>query len=243
MALAAVLTMPAARQTDRALASAILVAGAVLLLTLIPARQSQELFPPLELGLLAALAVTLAPLMLVVASLAAGGDRILVPARLETASLWGACGLALLAALAAVAATAESLNLENIVLAQGNTALYVLKQPAAASVYVAAIAVATQPPLLSVVLGEPARGRFIVELVFLAALSALGATLFLGGFAGGTLPGPVWVVVKTAVVLALTLAMRRKLAGLGFGGRLAIAWVAAMVALANLALTLVLRPH
>jgi NADH-quinone oxidoreductase subunit H len=233
----------ATRQADGAIGSAVLTAGAALLLTLIPVSQQQSAFPALDLGLLVALAVALAPLMLLVAALAAGGDHQLVPARLEAASLWGACGLALLAALAAVAASAESLNLENIVVAQQNTALYVLKQPAAASVYLAAIAVASQPPLLRVVTGPPSRARFLVELLFLAALAALGATLFLGGFAGATLPGAAWVAIKAGVVLTLLLVMRRKLGGLGFGGRLAIAWGAAMVALANLAITLLLRPH
>lgn len=236
--------MPDTRSgTDAAAAIAVMIAGALAAMTLIPFRQASGDLPAPDLGLLATAALLGSPVMLIVASLAAGGERRRMPARLETASLWGACALALLASLAAVAATAESLNLENIVLAQRNTALYVLKQPAAASVYVVSAAVAMQAPLLRAVLGEKSLGRLLAETMLLIALAALGATLFLGGFAGGGIPGPLWVVAKTAAVLALTMAMRRKLSGLGYGGRLAIAWGAALVALANLAITFVLLPR
>ena len=228
------------RRADTAGAIATLGAGALVVATLIPFADEQALFPALGLGVLLA-ATGLGGLALAVAvTAAASGERRLIPARLESAALWAACGLAALSALAAVAATAETLNLSLIVHAQLNTSLYVLKQPAAASVYLAALALAGQPPALRAVLGPPSLPRAITEATLVVVLAALGATLFLGGFAGGGLPAPAWVLAKTAVVALTLVAMRRRLAGLAHGPRLAIAWAAALVGLVNLAITLVL---
>jgi NADH-quinone oxidoreductase subunit H len=228
------------RRTDTAVAIAGLGAGALVVATLIPFAPEQSVFPALNLGLLVA-AVGLGGLVLVISvGSAAAGERRHVPARLESAALWAACALAALSAVAAVAATAETLNLALIVAAQRNTSLYLLKQPAAASVFLAAIALAGQAPALRAVLGPPSLPRLTAETIVVVVLSALGATLFLGGFAGAGPPAPVWVLVKTAVVAVALLAMRQRLAGLPHGPRLAIAWAAALVGLVNLAITLVL---
>lgn len=228
------------RRSDTAVAIAGFGGGALVVATLIPFAPEQPLFPALNLGLLVA-AVGLGGLVLAVSvAAAASGERRHVPARLEAAALWAACGLAALSALAAVAATAETLNLALIVAAQRNTALYVLKQPAAASVFLAAVALAGQPPALRAVLGPPSPPRASAEAMVVVVLSALGATLFLGGFAGAGLPAPAWVLAKTAVVAVALLVMRRRLAGLPHGPRLAIAWAAALIGLVNLAITLVL---
>jgi NADH:ubiquinone oxidoreductase subunit H len=232
--------MNGVRRADTAVAIAALGAGALVVATLIPFADEPVVFPALDLGVLLA-ATGLGGLALAVAvTAAATGERRAIPARLESAALWAACGLAALSSLAAVAATAETLNLTLIVAAQLNTSLYVLKQPAAASVYLAALALAGQPPALRAVLGPPSLPRAVSEATLVMVLGALGATLFLGGFGGEGLPGPVWLLAKTVVVALTLVAMRRRLAGLAHGPRLAIAWAAALVGLINLAVTLVL---
>jgi len=214
--------------------------GALVMATLIPVAPDQTFFPPPTLGLLVFL-VGLGGLMLTFAATAVvTGARSGVAARLEAASLWGACGLAVLTAFGAVAVTAETLSLQNIVLAQQNTALFALRQPAAASVYVVALALAGQSPALRTVFGPLSGPRLLAESAVVLVLSALGATLFLGGFAGGWLAAPLWVLVKTLAVTALLMLARDRLAGLAHGPRLAIAWLAALVGFVNLAISQVL---
>ena len=232
--------MTTSRRADTAGAIAAVGAGALVVVTLIPLSADQLVFPALTLGLLVAVAGLGGLALAVAVGSAAAGEARQVPARLESAALWAACGLAALSAMAAVAATAETLNLALIVAAQQNTSLYVLKQPAAASVFLAALALAGQPPALRAVLGPPSPARAVAEGALIVALAALGATLFLGGFAGAGLPAPLWLLIKTAVVAIALVAMRRRLAGLAHGPRLAIAWVASLVGLLNLAITLVL---
>jgi len=229
-----------ARQAVSSAAVAGLAAGALVVATVIPTAADQPWFPALSLGMLVAGAGFGTLALAGAVGTAAAGERRHVPARLESAALWAACGLAALASLAAVAASAETLNLALVVAAQQNTGLYLLKQPAAASVFLAALALAGQAPALRAVLGPPSRPRTVAEAIVIVVLAALGATLFLGGHAGAGLPGPVWLLLKTAVVSLALVAMRRRLAGLADGPRLAIAWAAAMVGLLNLAITLVL---
>jgi len=228
------------RRADTSAAIAGLAAGALVVATVIPLAAEQPWFPALGLGLLVAAGFLGALTVAGAVGVAAAGEPRLVPARLESAALWAACGLAALASMAAVAATAETLNLALIVAAQQNTGLYLLKQPAAASVYLAALALAGQAPALRAVLGPPSRPRAVTEAILIAVLAALGATIFLGGFAGAGLPGPAWLLLKTAVVSVALVAMRRRLSGLADGPRLAIAWAAAIVGLINLAITLAL---
>ena len=179
--------------------------------------------------------------MLVAITAAGRGRRALAAPRLEAATLWCAAGLAILAATAAVSAGASSLNLDYIVQAQRHTALFVLTQPAAASIYIVALALAGQDDVLRDVLAAPRRRA--VALLALAGWSALGALLFLGGYAGRGLPGPVWLLLKTLAVAALLLVARRRLSGLAPGPRLAIAWAGCLLGFVNLAISLVLAPR
>ena len=103
-----------------------------------------------------------------------------------------------------------------------------------------ALALAGQRPVLAAALGPPSRTRLVAEFATLTALGAVGGTLFLGGFAGATLPGPIWVLLKTLVVCALLVLARRRFAGLTPATRLAIAWVASLLGAFNLAITLAL---
>lgn len=181
--------------------------------------------------------------MLSALSAAAGGTRQRLPGRLEAAALWCAAGLAVLAAAAAVATAASSLNLVHIVQAQRHTTLFVLSQPAAASIYIVSLALAGQDDVTRAVLGDAAPARRATMLVVLAAWSGLGAMLFLGGYAGGGLPAPAWLVLKSLAVAALLLAARRWLRGIASGPRLAIAWGGCLLGLVNLGISLLLAPR
>src|SRR5207237_1029459 len=93
--------------------------------------------------------------------------------RLDTLALWAGCALALAGAAAAVAASAETLDLDNIVLAQRNTGLYLLHQPLAAWVALVAVALATQNDLAAGWLGP----RSPVSRLALALIGGAGAAL------------------------------------------------------------------
>ncbi|MHB8960668.1 MAG: NADH-quinone oxidoreductase subunit H, partial [Candidatus Limnocylindrales bacterium] len=59
----------------------------------------------------------------------------------------------------------------------------------------------------------------------LVAVAALGASAFLGGYLGPVLPGPVWLAVKTALLLALMAGARHRLARVTIGRFVEVAWV------------------
>lgn len=189
-----------------------------------------------EFGLL--LGATSVPSLALVLALGAAwsrGDGL--AERLRAAALWSVCGLALLTASVAVTGTAETMNLSNVVLAQENTSLYALLQPVAAAVYLVALVLAAEDAALEAVLGPPARARTIGLLLLTLPACALGAVLFLGGSAGPALPGVVWLALKAGVVFGLLFLVRRRFAVLVGGARFAVAWVACLVALLNLGIT------
>jgi NADH-quinone oxidoreductase subunit H len=214
-------------------------AGAVVVLSLVPAGEA-PLAPRLSLALL----IAISALAAVALSLAAVGAAVRPRARaavlVRGAALWAATGLTMLTAAAAVAATAQSLDLANIVRAQANSTLYLLRQPAAASLYVMGFVLAADESVLRAVLGAKTRSRRAAEAVLLAAVAALGATLFLGGWLGSGLPDAAWVAVKTLAVAVLLVLLRGRFASLAPASRLAIAWGAAMAGFVNLAVTLIL---
>jgi NADH-quinone oxidoreductase subunit H len=59
-------------------------------------------------------------------------------------------------------------------------------------------------------------------LFFLVA--AMGAVLFLGGWTGPWLPGPVWMIVKTLALMALMLILARRIPPLSAAHMLALSW-------------------
>ncbi|MBA2530055.1 MAG: NADH-quinone oxidoreductase subunit H [Euzebyales bacterium] len=59
----------------------------------------------------------------------------------------------------------------------------------------------------------------------LVGMSAVGASVFLAGWAGPLLPGPVWVVVKTTVLLAVLVASRHLVARVRLERYVVVAWV------------------
>ncbi len=59
----------------------------------------------------------------------------------------------------------------------------------------------------------------------LVGMSAVGASVFLGGWAGPLLPGPVWVVLKTVALLAALVAMSHLVARVRIERFVVLAWV------------------
>ncbi len=209
--------------------------GAVVLLALVPPTRAEQ-WPTLDLGVLIAVG-GLSALVLALAALAAGT---VPPVKLaRAAALWGACGLALVLATLAVAATAHTLNPRLVVEAQVNTSLYLFLQPAAASVFVVAFVLAADEAAVRSAFGPPDGARAATLGVLTAAVSALLATLFLAGPAGPVLPGPVWLLLKSAAVAGGVLLLQRRFGALSTVARMALAWLAVVVAFANLAVSLV----
>lgn len=85
----------------------------------------------------------------------------------------------------------------------------------------------------------PARAAWqAARLAMLVSVSAMTATAFLGGYLGPWLPGPVWLALKTAAVLALLIGAGHSLARLPPSRMLTLLWVV-LLPLAFLDLVLV----
>lgn len=75
------------------------------------------------------------------------------------------------------------------------------------------------------------------RLAMLVAFSAMAASVFLGGYLGPGLPGPVWLLVKTVAVMAATVAAGRWFARMPPARMLTFLWVILLpLSFANLAL-------
>lgn len=206
------------------------LAVALLVFSLIPVAPRATILPILTHGMLVAF-LAIVSLPLVTAALAT--RRAPMPDILDTLLLLAGCGVAMTASLAAVAMTAESLQADNIVLAQQYTKLFVVRLPVAASAALVAAALAGRRT------GTDARPRAarVATLLLDIAGATLIATAFLGGFSGPRLPGIVWVALKSASVLAVVLLLRRWMRDASARG-LAIAWGAAVAAILSLLFTL-----
>jgi NADH-quinone oxidoreductase subunit H len=155
----------------------------------------------------------------------------------------------LLAALAVVL-IAQTLDLRQIVV--GQTVPYVLFQPVAALIYVIGITAETNrapfdiPEAESELVGgfhtEYSGMRFAMfffaEYTNMLVLGALGATLFLGGWKGPLLPGPLWVLLKAYAVILVMMWARWTFPRLRFDQLMSFAWKLLIpLALANLVVT------
>lgn len=139
--------------------------------------------------------------------------------------------------LIAAALPAESLDLGEIVRSQG--VWNVLRQPLGLPLYlVAAAGVSFQGPLATPDGADLAGGTraessgtellawAVARRALLVAVSAVGATVFLGGWAGPWAPvfGPVWVAVKTGVLLAVLVASGHLLARVRLERFVVVSW-------------------
>jgi NADH-quinone oxidoreductase subunit H len=138
--------------------------------------------------------------------------------------------------LIAAALPAESLRLSTIVTSQAEL-WNVLRQPLGLPLYlVAGLGLAFRGPLnlpdapdltggtaaeaagVDRLLWEAARAAMLV------AVAAVGATVFLGGWLGPWLPGPVWLALKTLVLLVLLLTAEHLLARVRLERFVVVAW-------------------
>jgi NADH-quinone oxidoreductase subunit H len=148
-----------------------------------------------------------------------------------------------------------SLSLVDIVDAQRDSVWYVLFQPLGFLVFlVAAVAETNRPPFdLPEAESELVGGYhteyggmkfamfFLAEYVNMIVISALGATLFLGGFGGPFLWGPIWLALKIAALLFLFIWLRATLPRLRYDQLMQLGWkVLLPLATANLAITAVI---
>ena len=208
------------------------LAVALLVLSLIPVAPRTTVLPILTHGMLVAF-LALVSLPLVRAALSV--RQAPMPDILDTLLLLAGCGVAITASLASVAMTAESLQADNVVLAQQYTKLFVIRLPVAASAALVAAALAGRRRAAE----ERPRAARVSALLLDIAGAALIATAFLGGFAGPRLPGIVWVALKSGVVLAVVLLLRRWMRDASARG-LSVAWGAALAA--TIGLLFALRP-
>ena len=133
---------------------------------------------------------------------------------------------------------AQSLSLTEIVHAQADTVWYVLLQPLGFLIFlVAAVAETNRAPFdLPEAESELVAGYhteygglkfamfFLAEYINMIIISALGATLFLGGFSGPFLWGWVWLAIKIAVLLFLFIWLRATLPRLRYDRLMQFGW-------------------
>lgn len=141
-----------------------------------------------------------------------------------------------LLAMLATALPAESLAIGEIVRAQENL-WNVVRQPAGLPLYlVVGVSVSFWGPMnlpdaadlaggtsaemsgIQALLWQTARSAMLV------AVAAMGAAAFLGAYWGPWLPGPVWVIVKTLLLLAVLVASRHILARVPIERFVVFAW-------------------
>jgi NADH-quinone oxidoreductase subunit H len=133
---------------------------------------------------------------------------------------------------------AQSLSLVDIVNAQRETVWYVLVQPLGFAIFlIAAVAETNRAPFdMPEAESELVAGYhteygglkfamfFLAEYINMIIISALGATLFLGGFAGPWLPGVVWLAIKIAAMLFLFIWLRATLPRLRYDRLMKLGW-------------------
>lgn len=133
---------------------------------------------------------------------------------------------------------ARSLSIVSIVWAQQQAGLwYIVAQPYEFVLYIAtALMQCYRAPFLEPfgdrirggVLGVYGGWKAATWRVALGALffivAAMGATLFLGGYSGPWLPGPVWLILKTLAVMVLMIWIGRRVRLLSTAQMLSLAW-------------------
>jgi NADH-quinone oxidoreductase subunit H len=151
-----------------------------------------------------------------------------------------------------VVMAAGSLSLVDIVKAQQDFTWYVLVQPVGFIIFmIAAVAETNRAPFdLPEAESELVAGYhteysglkfsmfFLAEYVNMIVISAVGATLFLGGYAGPWLPGWLWLIIKVTVFLFGFIWLRATLPRLRYDRLMKFGWkVLLPVATANLLVT------
>jgi NADH-quinone oxidoreductase subunit H len=151
-----------------------------------------------------------------------------------------------------VVMAAGSLSLVDIVQAQQDFTWYILVQPVGFAVFmIAAVAETNRAPFdLPEAESELVAGYhteysglkfsmfFLAEYVNMIVISGVGATLFLGGYAGPWLPGWLWLILKVTVILFGFIWLRATLPRLRYDRLMKFGWkVLLPIATANLLIT------
>jgi NADH-quinone oxidoreductase subunit H len=151
-----------------------------------------------------------------------------------------------------VVMAAGSLSLVDIVRAQEDFTWYVLVQPVGFLIFmIAAVAETNRAPFdLPEAESELVAGYhteysglkfamfFLAEYVNMIVVSAVGATLFLGGYSGPWLPGWLWLILKVTALLFVFIWLRATLPRLRYDRLMKFGWkVLLPVATANLLVT------
>jgi NADH-quinone oxidoreductase subunit H len=151
-----------------------------------------------------------------------------------------------------VVMAAQSLSLVDIVQAQIDTVWYILIQPLGFVIFlIAGVAETNRAPFdLPEAESELVAGYhteyaglkfamfFLAEYINMIIISALGATLFLGGFAGPFLPGWLWLILKITFLLFLFIWLRATLPRLRYDQLMKFGWkVLLPLATVNLVVT------
>ncbi len=146
----------------------------------------------------------------------------------------------------------QSLSLMDIVHAQQETVWYILLQPVGFAIFViTAVAETNRTPfdlpeseseLVAGYMTEYGGLKFamymMAEYINMIVVSAIGATLFLGGFDGPWLPGWIWLVIKVLGMLFLFIWLRATLPRLRYDQLMRLGWkVLLPLATANLIIT------
>lgn len=146
----------------------------------------------------------------------------------------------------------QSLSLMDIVQAQQDTVWYILLQPVGFAIFVVtAVAETNRTPfdlpeseseLVAGYMTEYGGLKFamymMAEYINMIVVSAIGATLFLGGFDGPWLPGWIWLVIKVLGMLFLFIWLRATLPRLRYDQLMRFGWkVLLPLATANLIIT------
>lgn len=142
-----------------------------------------------------------------------------------------------LLAMLATALPAQSLSIVRIVEAQADL-WNVVREPLGLPIYmVVGLAVGFWGPLNLPDADDLAGGTTVEDaglarwlwqaarMSMLVAVAALGAAAFLGGYWGPLLPGPVWVLLKTALLLVAMAVARHLLARVRLERFVSVAWV------------------
>ena len=185
----------------------------------------------------------------------ASGNKYSLLGSARTAAQLVSYEVALGLSIIGVVMISQTLSLVEVVEAQSETLWYIVFQPLGFAIFlVAAVAETNRAPFdLPEAESELVAGYhteyaglkfamfFLAEYVNMIIISALGATLFLGGYAGPFLPGFLWLIIKVSVLLFLFIWLRATLPRLRYDQLMQLGWkVLLPLATLNLIITAII---
>ncbi|MEZ5079238.1 MAG: NADH-quinone oxidoreductase subunit NuoH [Thermoleophilia bacterium] len=185
----------------------------------------------------------------------ASGNKYSLLGSARTAAQLVSYEVALGLSVVGVVLLAQSMSFVDIVHAQQDTVWYILLQPVAFVVFIiTAVAEVNRTPFdlpeseselvagyMTEYGGLKFAGYMMAEYLNMIVISAVGATLFLGGFDGPWLPGWLWLTLKVLVMLFLFIWLRATLPRLRYDQLMRFGWkVLLPVATANLVVTAII---